>query len=87
VIGKDYAKCRSTEPFIINPVDSALSRLFTPVEHCRVKGIPVEVIQGLSDTLAHQILGQSVIYPAFKDLMQSVGTTLLTNTVNTAVAA
>lgn len=87
VIGKDYAKCRSTEPFIINPADSALSRLFTPVEHCRVKGIPAEVIQGLSDTVAHQILGQSVIYPAFKDLMQSVGQTLLTNTVNTAIAA
>lgn len=75
-IGKDYAKCRSTEPFIVHPEQSELSRIFTPTEHCRVKGIPEELIQGLSDTVAHQILGQSVVFPAFEALALALGNSL-----------
>lgn len=73
VIGRGYAKARSTEPFIINDVNPELSRLFTPLEHCRVKGIPEQVIAGLSDTTAHEILGQSVIFPAFKAVAKAIG--------------
>ncbi len=72
-IGKGYAKCRSTEPFLIHPQDESLSRLFTPIEHCRVKGIPESVIDGLSDTVAHEILGQSVIYPVFEAVAFGLG--------------
>lgn len=64
-IGRGYAKCRSTEPFLKHPTDPKLSRIFTPLEHARVKGIPAEVVSGMSATKAHEILGQSVIYPAF----------------------
>lgn len=83
-IGKGYAKCRSTEPFLIHPLDATLSRLFTPVEHARLKGIPESMIAGLSETTAHEVLGQSIIYPVF----QSVGLELgveLTAAVNPAV--
>jgi len=80
-IGKDYAKCRSTEPFIVHPVQSNLSRLLTPSEHCRVKGIPESIIQGLSDTTAHQILGQSIIYPMFEAVARYLGKHLI-NQVN-----
>lgn len=76
-IGKDYSKCRSTEPFIVHPLDDQLSRLLTPVEHARVKGIPVEVITGLSDKVAHQILGQSVIFPAFRAVAAELGRSLV----------
>jgi DNA (cytosine-5)-methyltransferase 1 len=72
-IGRHYAKCRSTEPFIVHPENKMLSRLLTPVEHARVKAIPLEVIDGLSDTIAHQVLGQSVIYPAFMAVGHAVG--------------
>lgn len=65
-IGRDYAKCRSTEPFLKHPLDSQLSRIFTPNEHARLKGIPAQVIDGLSNTVAHQVLGQSVAYPVFQ---------------------
>lgn len=65
-IGRDYAKCRSTEPFLKHPTDPHLSRIFTPQEHARIKGIPSTVIDGLSNTIAHQILGQSVVFPVFK---------------------
>lgn len=78
VIGRDYAKCRSTEPFIINQAQPELSRILTPTEHCRVKAIPLEVINGLSDTVAHQVLGQSIIFPAFEAVGKALGTCLLT---------
>lgn len=73
VIGKSYAKCRSTEPFLVHPTDKTLSRLFTPLEHCRLKGIPEQVIEGLSDTTAHEILGQSIIYPVFLAVAKELG--------------
>ncbi|MGR5178863.1 DNA cytosine methyltransferase [Vibrio mediterranei] len=76
VIGKDYSKCRSTEPFLTHP-DGLRSRLFTPIEHCRLKGIPEEMIVGLSDTIAHQVLGQSVIFPAFRAVSQHIGSHLM----------
>ncbi|MDN5872934.1 MAG: DNA cytosine methyltransferase [Sinobacteraceae bacterium] len=72
-IGKGYAKCRSTEPFIVHPQDPGKSRILTPAEHCRVKGIPASVTDGLSETTAHEILGQSVIYPAFEAVAASLG--------------
>lgn len=76
VVAKGYAKCRSTEPFITHPEDPTLSRIFTPTEHCRVKGVPVELISGVSDTTAHEILGQSVVYPAFVAVALALGNSL-----------
>ncbi|EOF7683764.1 DNA cytosine methyltransferase [Pseudomonas aeruginosa] len=85
-IGRAYAKCRSTEPFLVHPVDPSLSRLFTPVEHARLKGIPEEIISGLPDTTAHEVLGQSVIYPMFVSVGIELGVAL-TGAVNPDVAA
>lgn len=72
-IGRHYAKCRSTEPFLLHPSGDGRSRLLTPAEHARVKGIPEAVVAGLSDTVAHQVLGQSVIFPAFRALGRLLG--------------
>lgn len=76
-IGRGYAKARSTEPFIQHPKDPGLSRLLTVAEHARVKTIPVDLVQGVSDTAAHEILGQSVIFAAFEALGAAVGGLLL----------
>lgn len=73
VIGRGYAKGRSTEPFVIHHSNPQLSRLLTPVEHARVKGIPLEVIEGESETTAHEGLGQSVIYPKFEAVGFEIG--------------
>lgn len=58
VIGFDYAKCRSNEPFVL--LDEAeyegLSRIFTSKEHAALKTIPNRIIAGLSETVAHQVL-------------------------------
>lgn len=59
-IGRYYAKKRSTEPFVVN--SEGLERLFTPIEHARVKSVPEHLIRGISKTTAHEILGQSVDY-------------------------
>lgn len=72
-VGRLYAKARSTEPFIVHPRIPALSRLLTPVEHARLKGAPVSLIAGESETVAHEILGQAVIYPMFVSLGAAVG--------------
>ncbi|MFT6464751.1 MAG: DNA (cytosine-5)-methyltransferase 1 [Halopseudomonas sp.] len=41
-----------------------------------MKGIPEEVIAGESDTVAHEILGQSVIYPVFEAIGLELGVVL-----------
>ena len=76
-IGKGYMKRRSTEPMVQNANNPDMLRLLTPSEHARVKGIPEHLIDGLSDTLAHEVLGQSVIHPAFVGVGQHVGEALM----------
>ncbi len=75
-VGRGYAKARSTEPFLVHPHDSSLSRLFTPREHARIKGVPETLIRGLSDTRAHEVLGQSVCFPKFEALGMALGRSL-----------
>lgn len=73
-IGAGYQKNRSTEPKLAHPENPALLRLFTPVEHARLKGIPEKLIAGVeSATRAHEMLGQSVIWPAFRHLGHFIG--------------
>lgn len=73
---KGYAKVRSTDPKIQHPDDPELLRQLTPVEHARIKQVPEHLIEGLSNTIAHEVLGQSVVYTPFKDLGQEMGNVL-----------
>jgi DNA (cytosine-5)-methyltransferase 1 len=59
-IGRHYMKRRSTEPFLVR--EDGKERLFTPVEHARMKSVPEELVDGVAATVAHEILGQSVDY-------------------------
>ncbi len=68
VIGRGYAKARSTEPFVLHPTNPELSRLFTEKEHAAVMKIPVELVANMSKTQAHEILGQSGSYALFTAL-------------------
>lgn len=70
-IGRGYAKARSTEPFIVR--DDGMQRLLTPNEHARVKGIPEHLVDGASATLAHEALGQSILYGHAVGIGQSLG--------------
>lgn len=75
-IGRGYAKARSTEPFIRHPSEPGKSRLLTPAEHARVKGVPESLIARLSATRAHEILGQSVTHSAFEAVGMRLGQAL-----------
>jgi DNA (cytosine-5)-methyltransferase 1 len=83
MIGRGYSKCRSTEVKIAHPTQDGLLRQLTPIEHCRVKGIPEVLIEGAgSATRCHEMLGQSVIWPAFKQLAKWLGTTIIQSSSN-----
>lgn len=73
---RGYQKAGSTDPRLQHPTRAGYSRLLTPAEHARVKGIPPALVQGLADTTAHEVLGQSVISPAFVALGSLVGAAL-----------
>lgn len=72
-VTKTYAKAQSTGIFLKHPFEPKLTRLLTEVEHARVKGIPLEMIAGLSATVAHEVLGQSVVFPLFVSLGRELG--------------
>lgn len=78
-IGRGYNKARSTEPFLSHPSGDGRSRLFTPAEHARIKTIPDRLIQGVSNTIAHEILGQSVVGNAFRAVGLWLGESLMGN--------
>lgn len=64
-ITRDYNKVRSTDPQHQHPTNPLLTRLYTVEEHAKIKTIPARIVNNLSETIAHQIMGQSVIYVAF----------------------
>lgn len=68
---KNYGTAvRSTEPFWKR--EDGLERLLTVAEHARVKLIPESLVSGLSDTIAHQGLGQSVLLPHVTGLVDCI---------------
>ena len=46
------------------------------MEHARIKGIPEELVAGMSNTIAHEALGQSVLFEPFKAVGTLVGESL-----------
>lgn len=76
-VGTGYGKNRGTEIKVQHPTNPDLLRLLTPREHCRIKGIPEKLIEGVeSKTRAHELVGQSVIWPAFRHLGAVLGAAL-----------
>lgn len=63
---KGYAKGGSTDPLLVHPTNANLLRKFTATEHAAIKGFPHALLANLSETTAHQILGQAVLFkPVF----------------------
>jgi len=72
-ITKGYSKIRSTDAKLQHPSNPALLRQFTASEHARIKGIPEALVSGVSSTLAHEILGQSICYEPFRAIGKCIG--------------
>ncbi|MEM0550346.1 MULTISPECIES: DNA cytosine methyltransferase [Aeromonas] len=70
-ICKGYSKVRSGEPYLLHPDRSLVgfARKFSAVEHARIKTIPTDIVRGRSQTVAHEIMGQSVIFEVVRCLM------------------
>lgn len=75
-IGRGYAKVRSTEPKIRHPINPDLLRQLSPAEHARVKGIWAGLIEGMSATRAHEVLGQSILPAVFRAIAKALATSL-----------
>jgi len=73
--GRGYAKARSTEAFIKRA--DGKQRLLTPVEHARAKGIPEQLVANTSATLAHEVLGQSILWTHASAIGRALGDHLL----------
>lgn len=73
---KGYGKIRSTDPKLAHPSDPDLLRQFTPNENARFKSIPLDLIEGLSNTIAHEAIGQSISHGAFKAVGSLLGETI-----------
>jgi len=78
LLSATYMRRQSTTPKYRHPTDPKLKRLFTPIEHARIKTVPEAFIKDIVPTNAHKYLGQGVIYNAFKNLGVRVAHTLIT---------
>lgn len=74
---KGLAKRRSTDPFFRHPDDPDLLRLPTVREHARLKGVPEHLVEGLSQTLGHELLGQSIVYRPVREIAKLLGRAFL----------
>ena len=74
-IGRGYSKVRSTEAHIRRA--DGLQRLLTPVEHARAKGIPEQLVADTNATVAHEVLGQSILWPHALSIGRAIGHHLL----------
>jgi len=73
VLRKGYHKGGSTDPLVKHPDNGELFRLFTAKEHARIKEIPEHLIEGMSQTKAHELLGQSVLHRPARALFERIG--------------
>lgn len=74
---KGYHKAGSTDPLLRHPTDPERFRLLTEVEHALVKGVPPHLIEGLSKTIAHQLLGQGIVYEPFRAVGERIALELI----------
>lgn len=71
-IRKSYNKGGSTDPFVLHSTNPELMRKLTPAEHARIKGVPLDLVHGLSATTAHEVLGQGIAYAPFRALFREL---------------
>nr|WP_019364772.1 DNA cytosine methyltransferase [Pseudomonas luteola] len=73
---KGYAKVRSTDPKLAHPTNPDLLRQFTSREHARFKQVPEHLVEGLSETIAHEVLGQGIDYASFRGVGNALAKTI-----------
>lgn len=74
---KGYHKGGSTDPLLAHPSNPDLLRQLTVKEHARIKEVPEHLVEGLSKTDGHILLGQGIAYAPVKALFRRIGECLL----------
>lgn len=74
---KGYNKGGSTDPYLAHPTLPDVMRKFTGAEHARIKGVPVELIEAMSETMAHELLGQGIVYAPFQQVGLGIGESIV----------
>ena len=77
VLRKGYAKGGSTDPLLVRPSNPDLLRQLTVAEHARIKGVPPSLVEGLSKTDGHILLGQGIAYAPVEALFRRIGECLM----------
>lgn len=70
---RGYAYKRGYEPILRHPRKPDHTRLFSVAEHARLKTVPEELVRSIYPRTAHEILGQGVIYNAFRSVGRLIG--------------
>lgn len=73
VLRKGYHKGGSTDPLLSHPTNPDLLRQFTVAEHARIKQVPEHLVEGLTKTDGHILLGQGVAYAPVVMLFKRIG--------------
>ncbi|CAN7525776.1 DNA cytosine methyltransferase [Pseudoxanthomonas sp. LjRoot168] len=68
---RGYARVRQTDVKLGR--EDGMQRLLTPVEHARAKGIPEYLVNGFPVSVAHEALGQSILFNHAKGIGEAVG--------------
>lgn len=77
LLRKGYAKSGSTDPLLSHPTNPDLLRPFTVKEHARIKEVPSHLVEGLSKTDGHIVLGQGIAYAPVRALFKRIGQCLM----------
>jgi DNA (cytosine-5)-methyltransferase 1 len=70
---KNCFKGGSTDPRLLHPSNPDLSRLLNATEHARIKEVPAHLIDGLSNSGGHALLGQGIAYSPVRALFRRIG--------------
>jgi DNA (cytosine-5)-methyltransferase 1 len=77
VLRKGYHKSGSTDPLLKHPTDPNLLRQLTANEHALIKGVPPALVDGIAESIAHQILGQGIVFSPFEAVGGRIGESLI----------
>lgn len=77
-IPRNYTKHQVSNPHLTD--GNGNYRLFSRTEHARLKAIPEHLVDHLSETVAHEGLGQSVVYNQARGCSTKLGYAILNST-------
>jgi DNA (cytosine-5)-methyltransferase 1 len=77
---KGLAKNRSTDPKIRHATNPDLLRVPTVREHARAKGVDERLVEGLTFTVGHEVLGQGICAAPFRALFRYLARELRAST-------